>query len=183
VSEPGSIRLVLDSPYRFWLSRFVHFVFPQYSSAGKLADLVVDASNSERLVTEGLAVLREWIEESIFTLNLSNSPRVLEIFLISSVSSSFANGNNSYSYKKALDHYGVPQYIQRTKLRGRGFRDVYRYDRASGRRCLVYLDLYNGLFAHGNTAMRAGIDYLQSVIPHGYCFATDTLQSRNRVED
>jgi len=155
----------------------VHFVFPQHSSAGKLADLVVDASNSEHLVSEGLAVLREWIEESIFTLNLSNSPRVLEIFLISSVSRSLVNGNDSCPYKKALDHYGVPQYIQRTKLRGRGFRDVYRLDKVSGRRYLVYLDLYNGLFAHGNTAMLAGINYLQLVMPCGYCFITYIVYS------
>lgn len=68
------------------MSRFTQFLFPQYSSSGKLADLVVDPSGTDHRIIEGLAVLRDWIEESIYTLNLSNSPRVLEIFLISSVS-------------------------------------------------------------------------------------------------
>lgn len=68
------------------MTRFMEVIYPQHSGAGKLADLTTNTGSPDNRIAEGLIVLRDWINESIWTLNLSNSPRVLEVFLIASVS-------------------------------------------------------------------------------------------------
>ena len=70
-----------------WLSRLVSVVYPQHSSFGKLYNLEVNTPDMNLRVAKGLLVLRTWIREAVYELELTQTRRVLEITLLAAVCS------------------------------------------------------------------------------------------------
>jgi hypothetical protein len=72
-------------------------IYPEHSVAGKLSHLSTDPDNPETRITEGLAVLRDWIRDLIYYLNPSRVREMLQLFLVASVRTSFSISFNTFN--------------------------------------------------------------------------------------
>jgi hypothetical protein len=68
------------------MMRFMDVIYPEHSAAGKLSNLVTDPSRPDLRIIEGLRVLRDWIQESIYAPDRAKVTDILQLFLTASVS-------------------------------------------------------------------------------------------------
>jgi hypothetical protein len=60
-------------------------IYPQNNNVGRLADIgAYTDQEKDNLVRHGLLVLREWIREAFYGLNLSYTDHMMELFLLAS---------------------------------------------------------------------------------------------------
>jgi hypothetical protein len=68
------------------MMRFIDVIYPEHSAAGKLSNLETDPSMPDFRIMEGLRVLRDWIQESIYASDRAKVADILQLFLTASVS-------------------------------------------------------------------------------------------------
>jgi hypothetical protein len=123
------------------LRRIFDILFPLHEAAGNLASF----TSREPGISDGITVLREWLQESIWNLDVNNPSNMLKTLLMAS----------------ALDIEHRPDGRQGTILR-RVPRTVegYRVDVESKQHPL-FLDLVNALFRPAEGSVEQGIAFLQ----------------------
>jgi hypothetical protein len=143
------------------MNRFRGVIYPYSTIAGKLANLTTDPSHPEPVIEEGLWVLRDWVQWSVYTLDVNQLNQVLELFL-------FASGEIQRIHSRvyvvliyialAIDHYRAFRYIQDARLHVNMSDKGYRTDSLSRTRTPLFLDLANCLFAD---SVENGIGFIQ----------------------
>ena len=123
------------------MRRIFEILFPLHEAAGNLASF----TSREPGVSDGIIVLREWLQDSICNLDVRNPSVMLKTLLMAS----------------ALDIERRPD-VQKDNILRRVPHNVdgYRVDVVGGRRPL-FLDLIDALFRPTEGSVEQGITFLQ----------------------
>lgn len=132
----------------FWISKLFGCVYPDIVAAGRIADFVTHLTQTEPLVSQGLTVLRHWIEEGFYNLEPDRMDHILELFLIAT----------------AFDHYAAPRYILHSRLERRLLSDGYRVHSDTGQRTPLILDLFNCLFVDEQGTAEIGVAFIITIL-------------------
>jgi hypothetical protein len=123
------------------LGRIFEILFPLHEAAGNLASF----TSREPGVSNGIIVLREWLQDSICDLNVRNPSAMLKTLLMAS----------------ALDIEHRPNGREGSILRRVPHTvDGYRVG-VQGKRQPLFLDLINALFRPTERSVEHGIAFLQ----------------------
>jgi hypothetical protein len=123
------------------LRRIFDVLFPLHDAAGNLANF----TSREPGVSDGVIVLREWLQDSIYNLNVKYPSVMLKTLLMASA----VDIEHRPDGRKGSILHRVPQTV-----------DGYRVD-VEGKNQPLFLDLINALFRPAEGSVEQGIAFLQ----------------------
>ena len=123
-----------------YLRRIFEILFPLHEAAGNLASFT---SRERGGVSDGIIILREWLQDSICNLDVRNPSAMLKTLLMAS----------------AIDIGHRPD-VRKGSILRRVLQDGYRVDE-EGKRQPLFLDLINALFRPAEGSVEQGIAFLQ----------------------
>lgn len=106
----------------------------------------LEAEGDDHLLNDGLAVLRDWTREYLYSLSPSKHSEILKIFLLAS----------------AVDFYGVPKYIHGADMAKASTSSADRSGE-DGAKIPLFTDLVNFLFTQAHGSLEAAIGYMRFV--------------------
>jgi hypothetical protein len=123
------------------LRRIFEVLFPLHDAAGNLANF----TSRELGVSDGVIVLREWLQDSTYNLDVKNPSTMLKTFLMASA----IDIEHRPDGRKGSILHRVPRTV-----------DGYRVD-VEGKNQPLFLDLINALFQPAEGGVEQGIAFLQ----------------------
>ena len=123
------------------MRRIFDILFPLHEAAGNLASF----TSQEPGVSDGVIVLREWLQDSTWNLDVKNPSAMLKTLLMTSA----LDIEHRPDGRKGSIIHRVPRTV-----------DGYRFD-VYGNQQPLFLDLINALFRPAEGSVEQGIAFLQ----------------------